>query len=65
MIFQATLCSAGGLTDGYTIIKADDISTARKLAKEWGEKQIEQIGLCHYSGYVELMMDIDKIKVKL
>ena len=65
MIFHATLCSAGGLTDGQTIIKANDISTARELAKEWGEKRIEQLNFHHYIGYVKLVMDIDKVKIKV
>lgn len=65
MIFHATLCSTGGLTDGYTIIEADDISTARKLAKEWGEKRIEQLDFYPYVGYVKLVMDVDKIKIKV
>ena len=65
MIFRATLCSTGGLTDGYTIIEADDISTARNLAKEWGEKQAKQLNFYHYSGYVELVMEIDRIKIMI
>ena len=65
MVFRATLCSTGGLVDGYTIIKANDVSIARELAKEWGEKRIEQLGFYSYTGYVKLVMEVDKIKIKV
>lgn len=63
MVFRATLYSSGGLVDGYTVIKADDVSEARALAEEWGRNRAKLLNYWHYHGYVKLVMEIDKITI--
>lgn len=63
MIFRATLYSSGGLVDGCTVIKADDVSEARALAAKWGNNRAKLFNPRNYHGYVKLVMEIDKITI--